>query len=532
MIIAFMGNDGSGKTTISKEITKIFRGLGLRVFYKHEYEYFILKFLFKIVGMEKIGQERKKMIVKRERSWKYYIWPFMVWFDGFFQYLCFKLFIGRKAIVVLDRYLYDHYMSFDYLGYLTPLSRWMYLHFPKPDVGIILWVDPYVAYERKKDTHDYPVEYYERQTESYLKLARQLDIPTINTDKEIGQTLGEIIRYIIYFLYEKGELAQLSKLSTLQLNPSSKIKKISVIIPTYKRNDKLLELLRSLKKEVENLESSIEVEIIAVDDSETKDAENLLKRFVLEFRKGVSVFVQWSGGNRYPSFCRNLGAKYARGDVLVFVDDDNKLSGRVLQTIVSYFSSFTFLGMLGVINYDEKGIVWSIGGKLIKTPFSVITKNLRKIPKNSGKLVLADYVPNLYAIPRKLFMSLGGFDAHFFPQGLEEVDLSLRIWKNGRLVGVAVDKGSYTIHLFGDVTKIPDRPSRYFLRGRSRVLLYYKHFRKLILWMGLPDIILRSVKTFTYKISLRNRISLIQEYIRGVREGLMIIKEGRKYEFM
>ncbi|KUO42816.1 MAG: hypothetical protein APU95_02340 [Hadesarchaea archaeon YNP_N21] len=527
MIIALMGNDGSGKTTIAKELTNIFKDSGLEVIYKHEYEYSVLKFLFKIVGMGKIDQERRKMIAERKKSWKYYLWPFLIWFDIFLQYLYFELF-RRKAIVVSDRYPYDHYISFDYLGCLMPLSRWLYLHFPKPDVGIVLWVEPQVAYERKKDTHDYPLEYYEKQTESYLKLAHQLDIPAINTNKEVGQTLIEIIMHVIYFLYKKGRFEWLFKLSALQLNSPSEIKKISVIIPTYKRNDKLSELLRSLKKEVENLESSIEAEIIVVDDSETKDAENVLKSFALEFRKGGSVSAQWSGGNRYPSFCRNLGAKHAEGDVLIFVDDDNKLSGKVLQTVVSHFSSSPFLGMLGVINYDEMGSVWSVGGKLIKTPFSVITRNFRKIPKNGIRLVPVDFISNLYAVPKKLFADVGGFDDRFFTQGMEEVDLALKIWKKGRIVGVAVNKASYTTHMFGGVSKTPDRPSRYFLRGRSRILLYYKHFRNLILWRCVPDIILRSIKTLTYKVPLKSRISLIQEYIGGVKEGLMLIKEDRE----
>lgn len=520
-----MGNDGSGKTTIAKEIVRIFEDLGFKVIYRHEYDYTILKFVFKIVGVEKIDKERKWMIVERKKSWKYYMWPFLVWFDVLLQYLYFKIF-RRKAIVVLDRYPYDHYMSFKYLGYLTNVSEWLYLHFPKPDVGILLWVNPHIAYKRKKITHNYSIEFYEKQTKSYLKLAQQLGVPTVNTNKEIEQTIVQVIEHIICFLYKKREFKWLLKISTLKLNLPNKINSISVIIPTYKRNDKLSKLLKSLEKEVEDLENGFGVEIIVVDDSETKDAKYFLKKFTPEFKKNVFLSVLWSGGNKYPSFCRNLGAEYARGDVLIFADDDNELSGKVLSNVVLYFKAFPFIGMLGVINYDGKGNIWSVGGKLIKTPFSIITKNLRKIPKNSGKLVTADYVPNFYAIPRKLFVSLCGFDDHFFSQGLEEVDLSLRIWKNGRIVSVAVNKDVYTKHLFGNVTKIPDRPSRYFLRGRSRILLYHKHFRNLILWRGLPDIIFRSIKTLTYKISLRSRISLIHEYVKGVREGLMVIKEG------
>jgi len=526
MIIALMGNDGSGKTTIAKELVKIFRSLGFEVVCKHEYEYAILKYLFRIVGLDKIESERRSMIIERRKSWKYCLWPFLVWLDIFLQYLYFKIF-KRKAIVVLDRYPYDHYMSFEYLGYTLPLTKWLYLHFPKPDVGIILWVEPQIAYERKKDSHDYSLEYYEKQTRSYLKLARRLDIPAVNTSKELTQTLIEIIRNVVCLLYKRRKFEWLSKLSTLQLDFSNEIKRISIIIPTYKRNDKLSELLRSLKREIDSLDSSIWVEIIVVDDSRTKDAKNIVKRFASEFRENVSISSQWSGGDRYPSFCRNLGAKYARGDILIFIDDDNKLSGKVLQTVVTYLGSFPLIGMFGLINYDEKGNRWSVGGKLVKTPFSIITKNIKEIPNNYGKLVIVDYIPNFYAIPRKLFVEVGGFDDCFFPQGLEEVDLALRIWRKGRIVGVMVDKDSYITHMFGEVSKTPARPFRYFLRGRSRILLYHKHFRNLTSWKGIPDIVLRSIKTLMYKIPLRSRILLIQDYIRGVKEGLMLVERER-----
>jgi thymidylate kinase len=196
MIIAFMGNDGSGKTTIAKELTNVFKEWGLKVIYKHEYEYSVLKFLFKIIGMDKINQERKKMIIERKKSWKYYVWPFLVWFDVSLQYLYLKIF-RRNAIVILDRYPYDHYLSFDYLGYLTPLSRWLYLHFPKPDIGIILWVEPEVAYERKKSTHNYSLSFYERQTKNYLSLARKFQIPSFNTNKDKEQTVNEVVSFIL-----------------------------------------------------------------------------------------------------------------------------------------------------------------------------------------------------------------------------------------------------------------------------------------------------------------------------------------------
>jgi hypothetical protein len=60
MIIAFMGNDRSGKTTISWQIHKFFTDLGFETIYEHEYEYAILGFLFRLVGREKREHKQVK----------------------------------------------------------------------------------------------------------------------------------------------------------------------------------------------------------------------------------------------------------------------------------------------------------------------------------------------------------------------------------------------------------------------------------------------------------------------------------------
>jgi thymidylate kinase len=197
MIIAFMGNDGSGKTTIAKKVYKFFRRLGFPVIYKHEYNYSILNLLFKVLGEKRVEKAREEMILKKVKSWRYYVWPNLVFFDVLLQWLYFKI-LKRGTIIILDRYPYDHYLSFEYLGYLTRFTKWLYLHFPKPDIGIILWVKPEIAFERKKETHPYTLEFYEKQTKRYLELSKDLKFPTINTQQELKETLTSVLKVIFH----------------------------------------------------------------------------------------------------------------------------------------------------------------------------------------------------------------------------------------------------------------------------------------------------------------------------------------------
>jgi thymidylate kinase len=191
LIIALIGNDGSGKTTTSRELAKIFREIGFETIYKHEYDYVFLKYLFKLTGRRKVEQSRKEMLEQKKKGLKFQAWPVLVWLDTFAQFAYYKIF-KRNSVVILDRYPYDHYMSFEFLGYLTKFTKWLYLHFPKADATILLWVEPEIAYSRKKDTHTYAVSFYAQQTQKYLSLAGQLGLMNVNTNRDIGSSLTDI----------------------------------------------------------------------------------------------------------------------------------------------------------------------------------------------------------------------------------------------------------------------------------------------------------------------------------------------------
>ncbi|GBF09809.1 hypothetical protein apy_15340, partial [Aeropyrum pernix] len=61
MIVALSGCDGSGKTTLATELSKILRKHGIKVRYRKEFEYFLLKYLFKMLGT-RIEKERRKYL--------------------------------------------------------------------------------------------------------------------------------------------------------------------------------------------------------------------------------------------------------------------------------------------------------------------------------------------------------------------------------------------------------------------------------------------------------------------------------------
>lgn len=89
--------------------------------------------------------------------------------------------------------------------------------------------------------------------------------------------------------------------------------KISVIIPTYNRSDKLLKCLEFLNKQDFPKE---DFEIIVVNDGSSDNTEIVLKNLKYE---NFSFYTQKNSGQ---GNARNLGIEKANGEIIIFIGDD------------------------------------------------------------------------------------------------------------------------------------------------------------------------------------------------------------------
>ncbi|EKD94482.1 MAG: glycosyl transferase family protein [uncultured bacterium] len=119
---------------------------------------------------------------------------------------------------------------------------------------------------------------------------------------------------------------------------------ISVIIPTYNEESVILDCLTSLAKQTYK-----DYEIIVVDDGSSDKT--------LEIVKNVKILQQKHLG---PGAGRNLGAKSAKGDILVFVDSDMTFDENFLKMLIKPIlagqSKGTFSKDENVSNWDN---VWA-----------------------------------------------------------------------------------------------------------------------------------------------------------------------------
>lgn len=100
---------------------------------------------------------------------------------------------------------------------------------------------------------------------------------------------------------------------------------ISVIIPTYNEESVISDCLNSLAKQ-----SQKDMEVIVVDDGSTDQTVEKIKQLRIV---GYELKVI-NGNHEGAGAARNLGAKHAKGDVLVFVDADMTFDKNFLKMLV------------------------------------------------------------------------------------------------------------------------------------------------------------------------------------------------------
>src|SRR5579862_9064675 len=88
--------------------------------------------------------------------------------------------------------------------------------------------------------------------------------------------------------------------------------KVSVVIPTYNRADKVGNAIKSVLAQTVH-----DLEVIVVDDGSSDDTEKVLAK---EFGDRVRYYVQ---ANQGASVARNRGIEEARGEWIAFLDSDD-----------------------------------------------------------------------------------------------------------------------------------------------------------------------------------------------------------------
>lgn len=217
---------------------------------------------------------------------------------------------------------------------------------------------------------------------------------------------------------------------------------ISVIFLNYNRREDLHRSLSSIFEQV-----GVEFEILVVDQNSSDGSVDMIannfpkvKLFALKENLGVA------GG-------RNFGAKQAKGDYLVFIDDDAEfIENNALKKVDFVFNC--------------------------NPTINIIAFNVNGHPERPEKYLFfskeKDYFTNKYigcghAIRNSVFVKLGGYTESLFFWG-EEIEFAVKTFSipNNKILY----KGDIVLfHRVSQVSRLKWKDGRFFYKVRNRLLI-------------------------------------------------------------
>jgi glycosyltransferase involved in cell wall biosynthesis len=163
--------------------------------------------------------------------------------------------------------------------------------------------------------------------------------------------------------------------------------RVSVVVPAFDEGAVIGDCLDSLLAQ-----TCPSMEIVVADDGSRDDTVAVARR------RGVPVLCLSHGG---PARAKNAGARWARGDVVVFVDADLRLAPdcveRLAAPILAGVEVGTFTRDIGVANPDDRwGQCWSVRRGVA--------------PGTYMPAGVPDRWANFRAVDRRAFLAAGGYD--------------------------------------------------------------------------------------------------------------------------
>lgn len=222
----------------------------------------------------------------------------------------------------------------------------------------------------------------------------------------------------------------------------------SIIIPAYNAARTIGECLEALGKQTISPK-----EIIVVDDGSIDKTAEAIAKF-----SHIKLISQANAG---PARARNVGAKAAKGDIIIFLDSDCVPETNWLEEMLKPFADNKVVGVQGAYKSKQKSIVARFDQLDIEYRYERM--------KRAEKL---DWIGSYSAAYRRdIFLKENGFDESFPKASGEDAELSYRMAEKKYRLVFASSAIVYHTH--------PERFWKFldieYFRAYWRMRMYIKH---------------------------------------------------------
>jgi glycosyltransferase involved in cell wall biosynthesis len=194
--------------------------------------------------------------------------------------------------------------------------------------------------------------------------------------------------------------------------------KLSVVIPTLNRAD----LLAVTIDRISNQTVSPDIyEIVVVDNGSTDRTRAVLEEKSRVYRH-LKHFRQPKPG---AAATRNVGLRNARGEIVVFIDDDILAEKHLVETHLASHQRHPRAAIIGGVTTpwanSRDPFLRYLRDRRIFNPYSI----------TGGPIDFSYYHTGNVSTPRDLLVQAGGFNEEFHMYGMEDIELGYRLEKLG-----------------------------------------------------------------------------------------------------
>ena len=237
---------------------------------------------------------------------------------------------------------------------------------------------------------------------------------------------------------------------------------VTVVIPTRNRSRSLIRTIDALHKQTIPPAS---FQVIVVMDGCTDDTEGLLAAYDTNL---IVKRLTIAPGPRGPAFARNLGARAATGEVILFLDDDVVPEPQLIQEHLKMHEAGPGVVVLG--GYPPIPQPKADGFRVMQQMWW--NDKFLAMNQHGHRFLYTDVLTGNLSIHSKDFHELGGFDESL-PAAHEDYEFGFRIIKSDMSIVFAKEANAW--HHEHEHMTIQQSFRRAQMEGQADILIAFRH---------------------------------------------------------